>query len=310
MISLKRLRSGALVLAALLVPVLSGAPFQGDTSSSPANVISFEAAAQNLINRVEPVYPPLAKATRIQGTVKFRVVITPEGKVTDISLISGHPLLVTSARQAIKEWRFKPFLQDGQPVSVRAELDVPFSLGIPAAASEQEERKSQEFFKKDKLCRTEYQAHQLTEAEQSCEAEVKLADELPAERRMERVGAHDLYGQVMIAERKYPEALKEFQHELSIAEGFMHSYDAELAYAHYHLAVALHLTAQPTEALAEYKKAEETLTEARSHIGSDVLKQRYSETLKRILQAHATLLKQSGDTGGAAALENQAAALN
>ena len=64
--------------------------------------------AANLINPVKPVYPPLAKMARQQGTVKFEATISKEGTIEDLKLISGPPLLVQAAMEAVKQWRYRP----------------------------------------------------------------------------------------------------------------------------------------------------------------------------------------------------------
>ena len=138
-----------------LAPVLAGAaqqPNSPDQSTTATTIVSFQEASQNLIKRVDPVYPPLAKGARVQGTVRFEVTITISGTVTDIKLVSGHPLLVQAAKDSIKQWEFKPFLRDGQPVSVRAALEVPFSLGDPTAADKQEQAISQDYGKNYDEC--------------------------------------------------------------------------------------------------------------------------------------------------------------
>ena len=92
--------------------------------------------AVNLIQKVTPVYPALAKQARIQGVVRFTVTISKDGKVEDIQLISGHPLLVESARDAVAQWVYRPTLLNGNPVEVVTQVDVNFTLsdsGSPAA---------------------------------------------------------------------------------------------------------------------------------------------------------------------------------
>jgi len=82
-----------------------------------------------LIRKVPPVYPPLAKARRIQGTVRFSAIIGKDGHVQILSLISGHPLLaVESTRAAVSQWEYKPTLFNGDPVEVVTEIDVTFSI--------------------------------------------------------------------------------------------------------------------------------------------------------------------------------------
>jgi TonB family protein len=82
----------------------------------------------NLIARVDPVYPPLAKQARIQGTVRFQIVIGADGRVQDVQLVSGHPLLVEAARDAVQQWVYRPTVLNGQPVEIVTTVDVNFSL--------------------------------------------------------------------------------------------------------------------------------------------------------------------------------------
>jgi protein TonB len=82
----------------------------------------------NLINQVKPVYPPLAKAARVQGTVKFTAKISKEGTIQELALISGPPLLVKAAQDAVAQWKYKPTLLNNEPVEVITTIDVNFTL--------------------------------------------------------------------------------------------------------------------------------------------------------------------------------------
>jgi len=83
---------------------------------------------KNLISHVDPIYPPLALQARIQGVVRFTAVIGKDGRVSDTRLISGHPLLVAAARDAVNQWVYKPTLLNGEPVEVLTEVNVNFWL--------------------------------------------------------------------------------------------------------------------------------------------------------------------------------------
>ena len=85
--------------------------------------------AAQLINRVTPSYPPLARQTRISGTVRLHAIIGKDGSVQSLTLESGHPLLVQSALDAVRQWRYRPTLLNGVPVEVDTTIDVIFSLG-------------------------------------------------------------------------------------------------------------------------------------------------------------------------------------
>jgi len=82
----------------------------------------------NLIRKVDPVYPALAMQARIQGVVRFSAIIGKDGSIQDLTLVSGHPLLVESARQAVKQWIYRPTLLNGEPVEIVTMIDVDFAL--------------------------------------------------------------------------------------------------------------------------------------------------------------------------------------
>jgi protein TonB len=80
------------------------------------------------IHRVEPTYPTLAKSARVQGEVILSAVINGNGEIQNLQLVSGHPMLVPAALAAVKQWRYKPYLLNGQPVEVETTVTVIFSL--------------------------------------------------------------------------------------------------------------------------------------------------------------------------------------
>jgi len=82
----------------------------------------------NLITQIRPVYPPLAKQARIQGTVELSAIIGKDGRVQDLKLVRGHPLLVSAAVEAVKNWVYRPTMLNGEPVEVATTIDVNFTL--------------------------------------------------------------------------------------------------------------------------------------------------------------------------------------
>jgi periplasmic protein TonB len=79
-----------------------------------------------LTYRVEPAYPPLARQARIQGVVVLTAIIDKDGNVQKLQLVSGHPMLAPAAIEAVKHWRYKPFLLNGQPLEVETTVTVTF----------------------------------------------------------------------------------------------------------------------------------------------------------------------------------------
>ncbi len=82
----------------------------------------------NLIHKVVPLYPPLAKTARIQGTVILHAIISKQGNVENLNVISGHPMLVQGALDAVKQWKYKPYILNGEPVEVETTVTVNFNL--------------------------------------------------------------------------------------------------------------------------------------------------------------------------------------
>jgi len=82
-----------------------------------------------LIFQVKPDYPEIARMARIQGTVRLEAVISREGAVASLKVISGPPLLVKAAFDAVAQWRYQPTLLNREPVQVATEIDVNFTLG-------------------------------------------------------------------------------------------------------------------------------------------------------------------------------------
>ena len=81
-----------------------------------------------LMNRVEPTYPTVAREARIHGEVVLTAVIDKDGNVENLQLVSGHPMLAPAAINAVKRWRYKPYLLNGQPVEVETTITVNFEL--------------------------------------------------------------------------------------------------------------------------------------------------------------------------------------
>ena len=75
-----------------------------------------------------PVYPPLARAARIAGTVRLQAVISRDGAIMDLRVISGHPLLVSAAMEAVRQWVYEPTLLNGEPVEVITQIDINYTL--------------------------------------------------------------------------------------------------------------------------------------------------------------------------------------
>lgn len=85
--------------------------------------------AASLVNKVPPMYPPIAKTAHVSGTVVLHAIISKDGEIRELQYVSGPPLLMKAAMDAVKEWRYKPTMLNGEAVEVDTTVDVVFSLG-------------------------------------------------------------------------------------------------------------------------------------------------------------------------------------
>jgi protein TonB len=109
--------------------ILSSQPVAVPKVATPQRVrVSTGVSSGLLIKKVTPNYPPLARQARIQGKVILQAEISKEGTIQNLQLISGHAMLAPAAIEAVKQWRYKPYLLNGEPVAVETQVEVNFSL--------------------------------------------------------------------------------------------------------------------------------------------------------------------------------------
>jgi TonB family protein len=120
--------------------VAGGRGFRGGTAGAPPPPppppapgerlrVSAGVSSANLIQQVPPVYPPMARQARIQGLVIVETTIDPAGNVSSARVVSGHPLLAAAAVEAVLQWKYRPMLMNGAPITVVTTANVTFSLG-------------------------------------------------------------------------------------------------------------------------------------------------------------------------------------
>jgi len=109
--------------------IVNSTPVAVPKIAAPQRVrVSTGVATGLLIRKVTPNYPQLAKQARIQGSVVLQAEISKDGTIQNLQLISGHPMLAPAAIEAVKQWRYKPYLLNGEPVAVETQVVVNFSL--------------------------------------------------------------------------------------------------------------------------------------------------------------------------------------
>lgn len=79
-------------------------------------------------SKIEPIYPIIARKARVQGTVTLRAIISTHGTIESLQVVDGHPMLVAAAMDAVRQWRYKPYMLSGQPVEVETTVFVNFHI--------------------------------------------------------------------------------------------------------------------------------------------------------------------------------------
>jgi len=117
------------VIGGIISSTSSVAAVPNVTKPAPQRVRVTQGVSKGLlVYRIEPTYPPLARQARIQGVVVLTAVIDKDGNIQNLQVVTGHPMLAPAAIEAVKQWRYKPFLLSGQPFEVETTVTVTFSL--------------------------------------------------------------------------------------------------------------------------------------------------------------------------------------
>jgi TonB family protein len=137
----RKLLLGAAGLAAIAGPIAFGLATAASPAASavtqqseqPADVHASVHASKHemaalIVKKVPPEYPEAAKKAGIQGQVVLRAIIGKNGDVENLQIVSGHPQLAPAAIEAVKQWKYRPYLQEGKPVEVETEITINFTL--------------------------------------------------------------------------------------------------------------------------------------------------------------------------------------
>src|SRR6266550_1725484 len=117
------------VVGGVIGGIISSTPVAVPKAATPQRVRVSQGVTQGLlIKKIQPAYPPLARQARIQGSVLLQAQISKEGTIEHLTLISGHPMLAPAAIEAVKQWRYKPYILNGEPVEVDTQITVNFTL--------------------------------------------------------------------------------------------------------------------------------------------------------------------------------------
>jgi len=243
----------------------------------PASVQE-QLALKLVIKKVPPTYPQQAKAVRLEGIVTVRILVTAKGIVDQVDVVSGHPLLVQGATDAVRQWKFKPFIEYGRAAPFTTELQIPFTLDIP-----KEERELREELKR--LVSEGKQALKTGDkigAEKSLRQAVALGEKLPDDYYLDFTAGLEALGSVYRQERKYREAELQYQRQLQILRRHLKPDEPEIGAAVVNLALVYDLLTKADEAEAYYKQGASIFEKQVAATRVEEMKRNYQETLVQI----------------------------
>jgi protein TonB len=123
--------AGGGVLGGVMGGIGNGPPVVVRAAPKPTGPVRVSSGtmAGTLLSRPDPVYPPIAKAAHVQGAVILHATISKQGTIEDLKLVTGPPMLVGSAMDAVRRWKYKPYLLNGEPTEVDTTITVNFTFG-------------------------------------------------------------------------------------------------------------------------------------------------------------------------------------
>lgn len=160
--------------------------FSGTRNLLPAQeilAVDADTLQQHTDHRHAPVYPPIARAALIQGTVVFQVQVGTTGKIESMKVLSGPAMLQQAAMDCLKLWTFHPFEKNGVPVTATGQISIEFSLGKEGPTPKEEEIAGRYFPLSDQCRKAVSARSDFTAAAAVCKSAADTADEFPSDRR-------------------------------------------------------------------------------------------------------------------------------
>jgi TonB family protein len=296
------------LLAVSILASIQAMPTHGQTYT--VYFVREPESTQHLIQHSDPIYPPIAKAAHVQGTVELNASVDESGTVTKVDVVGGPSMLRAAAADAVSHWTYKPFERDGKLTPVRVIISVPFSLGIPSAQEKSDEAIGQAYFPKADECRSANSAGRWIDAVKSCGDLLAISDRFPdsSSRANEIREAHEEYGEALAFSGNLPDAMKQFRAAIAIAEKSLTSKDAEYGTAYYWLAFAEHASHMPQDADRDYATAESAYRSAIVNLPD--MKKVYDRYLAHALAYHSVLKDQTGHPDEAKTMRDEALSLD
>jgi TonB family protein len=274
------------------------------------NRVPASEAARHLLEGQAPQYPQMAKIAHIQGKTVLELTVAPDGSVTQLHAVSGHPILLQAALDAVRQWKYDPVLLNGTAAPVRTLVYLLFTQGADAELQ-------QKYFSGEIECRDRLHAQRFEEAGRSCNAALETAKSLKSDTFGFKMNAFGNAGLAANHLHMLPEALENFQERVKLAKKDLQPDSEEWFDVHHDLALAFQASNQVDQAETEYRETERVLKAESKALESSGAKEYIARRqegirsqLRLALTEHEALLRQMGRSADADELKAQAKSLS
>jgi TonB family protein len=261
-----------------------------------------------LLERPMPVYPELARRARVQDTVKLLITVSDKGLVSDVGVLSGHPLLNESAVNSVKQSRYEPYSHDGKAVPFFTTVEIPLILEMSEKDYKRDQTLARRYFEEEEKCRYLMNASEWRNAEEICSANLEIVDDLGKHRGATKMRAYRMAGLAALAQSKYEEALNYLNRAHKYGRSSLKEDDAELGDLLVMLGLTYSKMEKPDKARKSYAKGEKILQLAYDHANA-ILKAQYLPRLKIALEYCMRAAEDAGDSKEAEKLKKRLASL-
>jgi TonB family protein len=299
-----RIESGKCRSAAIITLAMTLAFVHCVSAYAQAPPLATDIPPDALTKRVEPIYPPIAKAAHITGTVTLEFTITTTGDVADIKVRSGPAMLQQAAIDAVKQWKYRPLLLNDQPHAVRTTAVLNFGFD-PSSSDDRKENEVNARVSPFMMKCVDLLNKNDPASLDACRQEVELEkDYPPGRRKMDRLASHDEYGLTLLGFAHDPKAaLAQFEMEIDLIPGVLTEENAEYAWAYWHRGVARMQLGNYSGAEKDYTIAERSAALAEQKLPD--MAEHYEKTRQKIIAMHIQMLEQLGRHPDAIVLQQQ-----
>jgi len=232
-----------LALLAFWVGVVAACPAQNSEQGN-LPVIPPDEAKRNLVTFAQPEYPPLARAARIAGIVRVSLTVDETGSTRDLKLISGHPMLAPAALEAIRTWKYKPFVVNGKVAAVKTTVEVSIPEHITQSDIDRERKFQDAYWPNERAGREALKKGELATAETKLLAARAAAEERGDEKWLELADVISLLGHVKLRQGDFDAAERLYKESLALHEKHQRPDEAEVAGAQENLGLLYFRTRQ------------------------------------------------------------------